>query len=996
MKKLTTSVLAVVLTASFGIVSAQVAEGDTLRTTDIREVVVTGALGRQIRQDAVITSNKVVNTKEINQASSPNLAQALTGKVTGLQINNTNNSVNPSNRIVLRGPRSMFGDSQALIVIDGAISTLAIFQQLPPEVVESVNVIKGQQGSAIYGSQGSNGVIVVTTKKGSKASKMQFNLTSSIDITDIYKLPIIQRVYGQGIQDTSFDATDYNGTNWVPYENTSWGPAYSSALGGQVLPVGLPQRDGTFKMGSYSPTKDNIKKFFNNGITYQNGLSMNVGGDDSYAFLSVNRLENQFMVDGDELKRNTFFFKGGKQLDKLRIDGTFNLIDSNTSQTTANLYGQLLQTPSNINIRDFRNSSLGGNYTAYAYNPYWLRDNYRSDSNTTTFNGIVALNYDFNKNISLSYTGNMNTSSGVTEAYNNGYSVADDYVYTNTDSPLEGLSFLDFQTPVVSGYNKLLTKGWRYYGDLLLNFNYDLTDDIALKAFVGNNIQDTKQDNTQVGGTNLKIPGYYNINNVLSPTPFYNLDNSKLRQRSTAWYANADFSFKDYLFVNGTFRYEESSVLSIRPSYTDEYFNNGFAYYSFGASFIPTKAFTNLKGDVLNYLKIAASYTKTGNPVIAPYAADEVGAFPTGFPFGTLSSYLYNPNGVSNNIKPEFNKTVEGNIFIGLFKDRITLEGSAYQTDTDDLITRITYPSSSGIASLLGNIGKMRNRGFEAEIGLTPFRSSTFEWNLKGGYSQYRSTVLELADGQERVILTNAGSGIPASIAAVKGYSAPMIVGTSYQRDPNGNIIVGANGRPIVSNTQDILGQVNPDYILTFSTSVRYKSLTLSAVGDFRTGNSFISATKNLLGFTGGLEKSADFDRSQGYVVPNSVQLINGQYVANTTPVNNSASYAGVTNYFTSNYQTDIAEEFVVDGTALKIREIALTYSLPKSILSNTFVTNLSIGVYARNPFVVYAKSNRNFGDPEATSTTGLGGGFQAVSQYPTSRSFGMNLNVNF
>ncbi|MET3035350.1 SusC/RagA family TonB-linked outer membrane protein [Chryseobacterium sp. NRRL B-14859] len=1000
MKKLTASVFAVVLSSSFVVVSAQNTK-DSLKTQNIGEVVVTGALGIKKKQDAVISSNKVVGTKEINQASSPNMAQALTGKVTGLQINNTNNTVNSSNRIVLRGPRSMYGSSQALVVIDGAISTLDVFQQLPPEVVENVNIIKGQQGSALYGEKGSNGVIVVTTKRGSKTEKIQFSLTSSIDITDIYKLPIRQTKYGQGIQDESFDDTDYGGTNWVPYENTSWGPLYSTpGLGGQLMPVGLPQRDGSFIMAPYSPNKDNIRKFFNNGVTYQNGLSMNVGGDDSYAFMSINRLENNFMVDGDKLTRNTFFFKGGKKFDKFRIDGSFNFIDQNVAQTTANLYGQLLQTPLNVNVKDYRNSGLEGHWTAYAYNPYWMRQHYRSKANTSTLNGIISMGYDFSKNISLTYTGNILSTSGVTESYNDQYNSNDVILYQNTGTFFDedgSNSFFDYgSTPITSAYNKRMSRGWKYYGDLMLNFNYDLTDNLSLKANLGNNIQDERVDNTQVGGTNLKIPGWYNISNVQKSTPWYDLDNTKSRRRSVAWFANIDLAYKDFLFVNGTFRFEQSSVLSIRPTYTNDYSNKGYPYFSVGASFIPTKAFTGLKGDVLNYMKLAASFTRTGNSVIDPYATDEIGVFPTGFPFGNISSYLYNSNGVSRDIKPEFNNTVEGNLVLGFLKDRITLEGSVYQTDTDDLISRVTYPSSSGIGTLLGNVGKMRNKGFEVELGLTPFRSKDFEWNLKGGYSQYRSKVVDLASGQDMVILNNTGYGIPASIAAVKGYDAPMIIGTAYQRDPNGNIIVNDRGLPVVSNTPEILGKVNPDYILTFSTSVRFKNFTLSAVGDYRTGNKFVSASKSLLGFTGLTEKTADFDRSQGYIIPNSVQYVNGQYVQNNTPVNGGANYASVTNYFTSNYQSDIAEEFVVDGTALKIREIAVSYSLPKSLLANTFINNFTIGIYARNPFVWYAKSNRNFGDPESANTTGLDAGYQAISQFPTSRSFGVNLNVNF
>ncbi|WP_346986555.1 SusC/RagA family TonB-linked outer membrane protein [Chryseobacterium sp. POE27] len=1003
MKKLTTSVLAIVLTSSFVVVNAQNTQSDTLRTQDIREVVVTGALGIKKRQDAVVSSNKVLNNQEISNGGNPNIAQALTGKVSGLQINTLDNSVNSTARIVLRGNRSISGTNTALIIIDGAISTTSIFQQLPPEIVENVNVIKGQQGAALYGEKGSNGVIVVTTKRGSKSSKIQFNLTSSVDVSTIYKLPYRQSLYGQGIQDTTFDGTDYNGTNWVPYENTSWGPLWSTpGLGGQSLPVGLPQADGSFIMANYGYQKDNIKKFFNNGILTQNGLSMNVGGDDSYAYLSLNRVENQFMVDGDNLKRNTLFFKAGKQVGKFRIDGTFNLIDQNTSQTSGNLYGMLLQTPANVNVRDYANSGISGHWTPYAVNPYWLRDHYRTNNNTTTFNGIVNLAYEFNKNISLTYTGNLLTTSGVTEAYNDQYTPADAIPWANTGNPLfDGEDIFSFTqnsfTAITSGYNKTLTKSWKYYGDLMLNFNYDLTENLNLKANVGSNLQDTKEDYTQVGGTNLRIPGWYNINNVTNSTPWYSLDNGKARVRSAAWFANLDLAYRDYLFVNGTFRYEQSSVLSVRPTYTDDYKNQGYSYYSLGASFVPTKAFEALKNDVFNYMKLSASYTRTGNSsTIGTYALDEIGVIPTGYPFGSLVSYRPNRNPVSPDIKPEFTNTFEANLALGFFKDRITLEGSYYNTKTEDLITNATLPTPTGFNAVLDNVGTMRNRGFEVDLGLTPFKSANFEWNLNGSYSQYRSEVLSLEGGGDRVILANAGSGIPASIAAVVGQQMPMIIGTKYQRDPNGNIVVGANGLPVVSSNYEVLGKVNPDYILTFGTTVRYKGFTLRAVGDYRTGNSFISASKSLLGFTGLLEKTAEFDRSQGYVIPNSVQLVNGQYVANTTAVGGVADYQHVMSYFTGSYQDDIAEEFVVDGTALKIREISLSYRFPKSWLSNTFVNTLTVGAYARNPFVWYAKSNRNFGDPEATNTSGNGGGFQAISQYPTSRTFGFNLNVTF
>lgn len=1005
MKKLTTSVLAIVLTASFGMVSAQNTPGDTLQVNDIREIVVTGALGLKKRQDAVVGSNKVIDTKELNQAVNPNAAQALTGKVAGLQINTLNTNVNSTATVTIRGPRSISGNNQALVVIDGAISTLSIFQQLPPEVVESVNVIKGQQGSALYGEKGSNGVIVVTTRKGTKSEKVQFTLTSSIDISSIYKTPIRQQLYGQGWtgEPTDFSDVEYGGANWVPFENGSWGPAYNDPqIGGQLLITGLPQADGSIIYSPYSARKNNTDKFFKNGVLLQNGISMNVGGRDSYSFLSFNRVENDFMIEGDKLKRNTVFYKGGKQLGKLRIDATFNFIDQNITQTGGNTFANLMQTPTNIDVRRYENSGMDGHWTAFARSPYWMRDHFRNNSNTTTFNGIVSLGYEFSKNISLTYTGNMTTSSAVTEVYNDQYTSKEARVFSGTGTPYDGLSYLKLgAAPITSAYNKTLNKIWRYYGDLMLNFNYDLTDDINFKLNLGNNIQDSKEDYTEVGGTNLQIPGWYNVRNILNSTPWYNLNNGNVRRRNVAWFSNLDLGYKDYLFLNATYRYEQSSVLSIRetplPGEAPRPLNNnGYSYYSAGFSFIPTKAFKNLtNGDVLTYAKVSGGFTRTGNSILDPYAVDEKGVFPTGFPFGSLSSYIINRTPVAQDIKPEFNNTLEANLSFGLFKDRITFDGSVYQTKTDGLITKSGVSNTTGLTTVFDNAGAMRNRGFEVELGLTPFKSKDFEWNVKGSYSKYKAVVTALDNGALTVPREVAGSSIPAGLYAVLGGSANTIMGTAYQRDPEGRIVVDDLGLPVVSSQYKVLGKLDPDYILAFSTSIRVKSFTISAVADYRTGNSFLSENKNNMAYVGTLEKQADFNRAYGYVIPNSVQntgtAANPIYVTNTTTVGDDPTYAGAVNYFTTNYRSDIAEEFIVDGTALKIREIAVSYAVPKSVLANTFVNSMSIGVYARNPFVVYAKDNRNFGDGEMQNTASI-----AASQYPTSRNFGFNFNVTF
>ncbi|SEV89236.1 TonB-linked outer membrane protein, SusC/RagA family [Chryseobacterium wanjuense] len=1001
MKKLTTSVLAVVLTSSFVMLSAQQTPNDTLKTTDIREVVVTGALGIKKRQDAVTSSNQVVNSAEITQANNPNAIQSLTGKVSGLQINTTNNSVNSTTRVVLRGPRSISGNNQALVVIDGVISTLGILQNLPPEIIDNMNVIKGMQGAALYGEKGSNGVIVVTTKRGTKSEKLQFSLTNSIDFSSVYKLPIFQKEYGQGWPGDAFDTTDYGGTNWTPYENSNWGPAYSSSLGGQNLLVGLPQADNTWFTDTFSPKKNHIAKFFQTGVLLQNGLSVTAGGSDSYVFLSVNRAENDFVVDKDNLKRNNFILKAGKKIGNFRIDGNVNYLDLRTSQTSAGLYSQLLQTPTNVDITKFRNSLPDAGHSMYITNPYWLIDNNRFDDKSRTFTGLINLEYKLNDHVSFTYAGTVVSGSSISESHLNAFNF--DRVYRGTDTYLDGHSPSDGTfgvEPIVSNYYKSVGSSFRYYGDLMANFDYDLTNDINMKLNVGHNIQDTSGSTTSVGGKNLKIPGWYHINNVLQPDQFYSLDNGKTQVRSYAWFANLDLSYKDYLFLNSTFRYEKSSLTSINPVDSQgnalPFNNEPFAYYSFGGSFIPTKAFESLKGKVLNYAKVSLSYSKVGNvQTIGVYGLDRVGAFPTGYPFGDLSSYLPTTSYYSPDVQPEFFYSKEASLQLGFFNDRITFEGSVFRNDNDNMITSVTTSSASGITSILDNIGNSRNQGFELDLGLTPIKTKDFEWKLRGSYSTYRTKIISLADGSPDTPLTVYGR--PAvGIYAVVGDDFPMIKGTKYQRDPNGNIIVDANGNPLSTSTLEVLGKVNPDYILGFSTSFKFKGITLSAVADYRTGNSFVALSKTTLGFAGNLEQTAGFDRSQGYIIPNSVQLVNGQYVANTTTVGDDPSYFGVNSYFTQGAFQSVGEEYVVDGTALKVREIALSYDIPKSVLRNTFVNSLTIGVYARNPFVVYAKDNRNFADPETSSTNGNAAGVALTGQYPTIRNYGFNLNVTF
>ncbi|PKF74516.1 SusC/RagA family TonB-linked outer membrane protein [Chryseobacterium sp. PMSZPI] len=1010
MKKLTASVLIVALSSSFFVVNAQNRGGDTIKTKNIEEIVVTGALGLKKKADAITNAQQVVGTKELNQASSPNAVQALTGKVSGLQITQTDNGVGATSRIVIRGNKSISGDNQALIVIDNVISSASILSQIPPDMIENVNVIKGLQGAALYGQQGVNGVIIVTTKRGTKSEKIQFTLTNSVEMTQAFMFPKVQTQYGKGVPGEAVDPNgdpDFNGTSYVPWENTSWGPAYNDPrIGGMMMPSGLPQDNNQFIYERYSPIKNHFAKFFKNGLILQNGLTVTSGGSDSYATLSVNRVENNFVVDKDKLTQNSFLFKAGKKFDNLRIDGTVNYISKIIDETSSDLYNDIIQMPTMNDIRKYKNSGIDGFLSAFTKNPYYQIEHTRRKTINDYLSGILSLQYDFNKHINLTYTGNVFLNNVRQDSHDDGFKAT--RVYANTGTVLDGGTIQDYSqnADFTSYYINRTVSTRSYYGDIMLNFNYDLTDDINLKLNIGNNIQDSYITSRAMGGSGLIAPGWYdirNVKNLIQPgdrngaNVLDNLgfENTTTRRRIVAGFANLDLSYKDYLFLNSTLRVEQSSVLS--TYFNGELHNKPYPYYSVGLSFIPTKAFEGLKNGIVNHIKIAPSFTKVGNTSgILPYDTSNVGIAPSGYPFNGLLGYGINTNPTNRTIQPEFMYTTDLNVQLGFFNDRITLEGSIYQSDTQNLITNASLSNTTGMAKLKDNFGKTRMRGFEIDLGATPFKSQNFTWNLRAGFASSRSKVLELPEGLDEVAIAVPYQSFGIGVFAVRGEDFTVLKATSFERDDQGRIIVDKAGVPLIDSKFKNMGRITPDYTLTFNTNIRYKNFTLSGTMDFRKGGKFAAMGKNVLQFAGLTEDTAGFDRSQGYVVPNSVQLVNGQYVANNTPVNGTADYNGVVNYFTSQAMQKLGETMVLDATAFKVREIGLSYDLPKSVLASTFVNSLTVGIFARNPFFVYAKENRNYADPETAYSSGNGAGIAITGQYPSQRSFGVNLKVSF
>ncbi|TYB73880.1 SusC/RagA family TonB-linked outer membrane protein [Bizionia saleffrena] len=936
----------------------------------IDEVVIT-ALGIKRKKDEVTTVYQTVSTEELAKANNPSVVNSLSGKVSGLTISQTSNGVSGDSRIVLRGNRSISGNNEALVVIDGAISSTTFLNALDPNQVESLNVIKGAAGSALYGSQGSNGVIVVTTKKSTKGGKMTIQVNSSIDFESVAYVPEKQTRYGQG-----WDLG--NGFENVIYENGGWGPEFD----GEMVPVGLPQADGSFVMAPYSSRgSDSMKEFFQTGITRQNSILFSSGDEDGYLTLGARNILNEFIIPGDQRKRNTLTLNTGKTVGNWSVGG--NLIYTNTSVERHNgdLNTQLLQSASNIPVTAFENSGNEGNWNAYFTNPYWNLANQRSEGESNNLSLTGDLGYKVNDNISFKLLSNARINTSQSLSYQNGYTEPKEII-DNTGGNRSLISQVDIRNDRSS----------QYYTDFFMNLDYMLTEKISFGANIGLNNQYFKNAFVRAGGNGLTVDGIYTIPNLssgpssellgdnLPRTTDYRSSNSRIGA-----FANLDFGYEDFLFVTLTGRNDWSSTLNKA--------NQSFFYPSISGSFIPTKAFDNFGGDVLNYMKVTAAYVKIGNDGgVGPYAIQQTYNTAGGFPFNGQNSFVVDQTITDPFLQPEFTTTAEVGLSLGFLKNRVTLDASYSSFNTTDQIVRINTSDASGLANTRINIGETKGYALEFDLGLKVLKSEDFKWDVNVGYSTTDNEVVKVSDQAKQVSL--GGYTGRAEVFAIEGEAFPVIQTNSYERDPQGRVIINSAGNPTEAAGLKIAGRTTAKHIVNLNTNFTYKAFTLSATMDYRTGHVFYSHHKENITWSGHAVETAQGGRG-AFIWPNSVvETSPGVYATNTSVPSGGTTAGSYINFF-GNYRS-IGENNIVDATAFKVRELSLSYELDKKFLKNTMITGLRISANARNPFTVLPSENRGYSDPESGFSTGNAQGITEQSALPPTRTFGLGLNLTF
>lgn len=937
----------------------------TMLENQLEEVVIT-ALGIKRKKDEITTVYQEVKTEELVKANNPSVVNSLSGKVSGLTITENSNGVSGGTRIVLRGNRSISGNNQALVVIDGAISTTGILNALDPNQIETVNVIKGAAGSALYGSQGSNGVIVVTTKTTTKGEKMTVQVNSSLDFETVAFVPEKQTRYGQG-----WDLG--NGFENVIYENGGWGPEFD----GQVVPVGLPQADGTFITAPYeSRGADHMKEFFQTGLTKQNSISVSSGGADGYITLGARNVKTEFVVKDDKRKRNTFTLRAGKTAGNWTAGGNVVYTNTTVERHNGDLYTQLLQSATNIPIQSFENSGNEGHWNAYYTNPYWNLQNQRNKQENNNISLQGDLGYKVNDNISFKLLSNARVFEGNSLSFQNAY-----------DEPQNIIDDTGANRSLISSFSFQNFRQSTYYTDFFVNLDYDLTEDVTFGANIGLNNQYFKNSSTTVGGQDLTVPGIYTASNLNNGVDDAFSGDTRASSATISAFANLDFGYKDFLFVTVTGRNDWSSRLAKSKQ--------SFFYPSVSASFLPTKAFEGMKSDVLNYMKLTAAYVKVGNAGgVGTYAIQQFVNTAGGFPFGGQNSFVVDQTITDPLINPEFLTTFEVGANLGMFKDRLTIDASYSSFTGTDQITSVAASAASGISRATVNVAETTGTAFELDLGIKVIKTDDIQWNVNVGYSTTNNEVTKVTDQADQVSL--GGFTGYAEVFAIKGEAFPVIQTNYYERDPQGRVLIDpTSGNPIEASGLKIAGRTTPRHTVNLNTAFNYKNWSLQATMDYRTGHVFYSDTKSNLTWSGHAVETAQGGRGQ-FIFPNSaIETSPGVFEANTS-VPSAGPNAGAYINFFGNYR-GVGENHVLDATAFKVRELSLSYDLNKDYLKNTFISGLRISATARNPFVVLPAENRGYNDPESGFTTGNAQGITTqAGNYPPTRTFGLGLNLTF
>jgi len=952
---------------------------DVIMTEDTRqlgEVVVT-ALGIRKEKRALTYATQQVSAQDLATSRETNIVNALAGKVAGVQINNSGGQAGAAARIVIRGTTSLTaGDNQPLFVIDGIpidnSSNRAVGSDvedplfngywgnraidIDPSIIEDIQILKGAGATALYGSRGAFGAIIITTKKGKISDKkypdVSFSSSASFDdpYTDGYQHTYLQGLDGFYRNGLPAQLGGYAETGTATQTSGSWGPNKNAVSQKVINDIGMPA------------VIDPRKQFYRTGKSWNNSISISGGQNKSTYLLSYSNLDQDGIAINNRFARNSVLANFTTQLSqKVSSSTSVNYIASKNNRLSEGngarsyLYAlnfQPISFDAKAAYAKYGNVAwtASNNFTTGFNNPYWLVNN---NSLPSLVNRVIASN---ETNIQVLPWLKITNRIGID---------------TYTDEQKERVNIQTISVPQGRMFESV-TKRTQINNDLILSGNKDFGD-WNLTALLGGNINDRKYLARTIRGEDLSVPGFYDIRGALSTTP-YQYDT---RRRIVGMYGSASLDYKNYLFFNATARNDWSSTLPKSK--------NSFFYPSLSVGFVFTDLLDIADNKYLSYGKLRLSYAQAGNdateylttPTFIQSNPSDGQRGNLNFPFRGVNGFQASTLASNDEIKNELVTETEIGADLRFFRNRLNIDVSLYNKKSEDQIIQQEISSASGFVERVINAGSLSNKGIELIVSGSPVKTKDFDWNMQLNYGKNTFKLKSLAEGVDNIFL--AGFENP-QIRIDRKYGYGVIWGLGFKRNDAGQLLVDDDGYPVIADDLGPIGNATPKWTGGLRNTFSYKGLSLSALIDVRKGGDILNMDLFYSTFYG----TAKVTELRGTEIIYDGVKEDG--TKNTTPVLRDQNYW-------RNFYSSYDENFIEDGSFVKLREITLSYMLPKSLLKKTPFQSLIFSATGRN---LWIDSDFSYKDPEGNllGNTNAQGFYHAVT--PGTRGITFGLNAKF
>ena len=949
----------------------------------MQEVVVTTALGQQRQAKELGYSTAKIKAQELTQAKVVNLQNGLTGKVSGLNVQTVNSGVFADTRITLRGIRSLTGNNQPMLVVDGVPIAVGFINSLNPNDIQDVTVLKSAAATAVYGPDGVNGAIVVNTKRGSR-NKPTISVSHTLQFEEVSFMPKFQSRFGSG------SAVDINGIGvYDPIENQGYGDEFD----GSKRQIGRAfdfNGDGDTNdpedtlYTTYEARPNEKKKFWDIGMTNQTDVSFSTGD----FYVSAQNVSIQGVMPKDKNNRVSMRMAAQKEYNKFKANFNLTYTQSNYDVNAGNQFGNgrdytpywnLINTPMQIPITQFKNwqsdfwSNPNHHFNDYYYNPYWFVDNFRDKGRNDDLLGNVELNFQALSWLRLTYRigGTLSNATSKAEQHPWTYSAA---------SKASGKS--NAQTgDIAGGVIDRSAFSSRLNSEFFLTGNKTLGA-IRLDGLLGHSFREGYSKTMNVNSTNLGIPGVYNI---AARKGELNGSEGISKVRQQRFFGRLGAGYNNWAFAEVTASYDFDSRLA--NPYNYDVADVNYFYPGASVSFVLSEAIASLKNsNLLSYLKVRGSISKSANPNLNPYSLENVFLPGPNFPYGNLLGYSASNTLLRDRYNPEFVNTKEVGLEVSFLNNRINLEGTVYKQDNTDQLITVAYSSASGYGNALLNAASFVNKGIELDLRLTPLvKIGEANIDFKINYTLQTNEVTELIEGVNEL-------GIGNGNYVIVGMPAYTFKLTDYTRDSLGRVVVDKNtGFPTVDPELKTFGRTMPKHLLGLNLNVNWKFVNLGVVADYRTGNQIYSGIGPDMDFSGISYRTGQNGRMP-FVFPNSSYWDGTKYVPNT-----SVYTPGGYSFWSQAVNTGANSNYLASGAFWKLREVALGFTLPTGWFDFTkgAVKSASFTLTGRNLFMWLPETNE-WTDPEFSNTTGNAQGVNDRNNTPPTRLYGANLTLNF